>query len=139
LRIVWTMLVAVAIVPGHAHAAPPAREEATRPQALRPIPLQQVTIDDAFWSPRFETWRKVTIPDVLAKFEKDGAVANYDHVRNGEGPDSHKGFSFFDGLLCEVIRGCSDFLAIQRDPALEARIDNIIDRMAAAQAKNPDG
>jgi DUF1680 family protein len=125
--------------PGRTQATPPSQDDAPRPHTLRPIPLPQVTIDDAFWSPRYATWRKVTIPDVLAKFEKDGAVANYDHARNCDGPDTHKGFSFFDGLLCEVIRGCADLLALERDPALEARIDTIIDRMAAAQAKNPDG
>jgi DUF1680 family protein len=120
-------------------AAAATKDNTAKPHALTAVPLSQITMDDAFWSLRYETWRKVTIPDVLVKFEKDGAIANYDHVCRGDGPDSHKGFSFFDGLLCEVIRGSADFLALQRDAALEARIDNIIDRMAAAQAKDPDG
>ena len=38
-----------------------------------------------------------------------------------------------------MIRGCADFLAAQRDPALEAQLDGYIDRIAAAAAKDPDG
>lgn len=139
MRIVWTALVIVVMDLGQTCAAASAEENAARPHTLSPVPLQQVTIDDAFWSPRYETWRKVTIPDVLAKFEKDGAVANYDRMRDGDGPDTHKGPEFADGLLCEVMRGCADFLALRRDPALEARLDGIIEKMAAAQARNPDG
>lgn len=139
MRIMWNVLVIIVVGLSQTHAATPVKENDAPPHALSPVPLRQVTIDDAFWSPRFETWRKVTIPDVLAKFEKDGAIANYDHACRGDGPDTHKGFSFFDGLLCEVIRGCADFLALQRDAALEAQLDDVIDRMAAAQARNPDG
>jgi DUF1680 family protein len=98
-----------------------------------------VAIDDAFWSPLIKTWRAVTIGDVFNKFERDHVLENYDHVRDGTGSGTHAGPEFADGLLCETIRGCSDFLAAQRDPALEARIDGYIDRMAAAQAKDPDG
>jgi DUF1680 family protein len=139
LRIPSAVVIATAMAFGILPTSLLAKTPALPRHTLRPVPLTQVDVDDAFWSPRYATWRKVTIPDVLAKFEKDGAIANYDHVCRGDGPDSHKGFSFFDGLLCEVIRGSADFLALQRDPVLEARIDNIVDRMAAAQAKSPDG
>jgi DUF1680 family protein len=138
-RIAWIVLAVVVVELGQPCGAAEVHEGAARAHTLSPVPLSQVTIDDAFWSPRFETWRTVTIPDVLAKFENDGAVANYDRMRDGDGPDTHKGPQFEDGLLCEVIRGCADFLALKRDPALEARFDGIIDRMAAAQARNPDG
>ena len=53
--------------------------------ALAPIPIRDVRIDDPFWSPKREVWRKVTIGDCLDKFEKDGALANFDKVRDGTG------------------------------------------------------
>lgn len=114
-------------------------EPVERPHQLTAVPLQQVTVDDPFWSPRFETWRKVTIPDVLDKFEKGGAVANFDHLFKGDAPETHQGPPFSDGLFYEVIRGCSDFLVLQPDPALEARLDGIIDRIAKAQTRDPNG
>jgi DUF1680 family protein len=42
-------------------------------------------------------------------------------------------------LLYEMIRGCSDFLAAERDPALEQRLDGYIERIIVAQARDRDG
>jgi DUF1680 family protein len=114
--------------------------EAAKPQRLEPVPVSQVVIEDDFWSPKIKQWREVTIPDCLDKFEKDrgGAVNNFDLVRDGK-TGKHAGPEFFDGLLYETIRGAADFLAVQRDAALEARLDGYIQRIAEAQAKSPDG
>src|SRR5262245_60771035 len=51
--------------------------------AQTPPPLARVTIDDPFWSPRLRQWRDVTLPDALAKLEKDGALRNFEAVRDG--------------------------------------------------------
>ena len=71
-------------------------------------------IQDEFWSPKFKVWREVTIPDCFAKFEKDGALANFDKIRDGAGGE-HGGPPWYDGLTYEMIRGCADFLAAQPD------------------------
>jgi DUF1680 family protein len=97
-----------------------------------------VIIQDDFWSPKLKVWREVTIPDCLAKFEKDGALTNFDKIRDGAGGE-HAGPPWYDGLIYEMIRGCADFLASERDPALEARLDGYVERIAAASAKDPDG
>jgi DUF1680 family protein len=116
----------------------PARSHSQPTQPLTPVPIQQVVIDDAFWAPKRHVWQTVTIPDVFNKFEKDGAIRNYDRVRDGQ-TGGHEGPPFLDGLLCESIRGASDFLAAQRNPALEARIDAYAEHIAAAQNKDKDG
>jgi len=105
---------------------------------LTPVALQQVTIDDEFWSPKRKIWQQVTIPDVLAKLERDGCVENFDRVRDGLS-GGHKACPWHDGLLYETIRGVSDFLASQPNPQLEKRIDDYIEHVAAAQDKDPDG
>jgi DUF1680 family protein len=105
---------------------------------LTAVPIQQVRIEDEFWSPKLKVWREVTIPDCLAKFEKDGALTNFDRIRDGTG-GKHAGQPWYDGLIYEMIRGCADFLAVQRDADLEKRLDGYIDRIAAAQAKDADG
>ena len=117
---------------GAAHVA------ASGPSPLEPVPIRQVVIDDAFWSPRFQVWRAVTIPDCFAKFERDGALTNFDRVRDGLS-DGHGGPAWYDGLIYEMIRGSADFLAATPDAALEARLDGYIARIAAAAAKDPDG
>ena len=105
---------------------------------LEPVPIQQVHIEDSFWSPKLKVWRDVTIADCLAKFEKDGAISNFDRVAKGLGGE-HGGPPWYDGLIYEMITGVSDFLAAEPDPNLEARLDGYIDRISAAAAKDPDG
>ena len=106
---------------------------------LTPVPIQQVVVDDAFWAPKQQVWREAMIPNCLAKFEQDGAITNFDKIRDGVRENKHSGPSFLDGLLYETIRGCADFLASQRDPALEARLDDYIERIAVAAAKDEHG
>ena len=107
---------------------------------LTPVPIQAVTIEDSFWSPKRKVWQEVTIPDCFAKFENDrgGALNNFDRVRDGQ-RDGHAGPPWYDGLIYEMIRGSADFLAARPDPALERRIDGYIGRIAAAQDRDPDG
>ena len=107
---------------------------------LAPVPIQSVTIEDSFWSPKRKVWRDVTIPDCFDKFENDrgGALNNFDRVRDGK-LDGHAGPPWYDGLIYEMIRGSADFLAVHPDPALERRIDGYIARIAAAQDKDPNG
>ena len=119
--------------PGDDPAAP------ARPApAQAPVPLASVAIDDPFWSPRLARWRGVTLPDVLDKLEQDGALRNFEAVRDGVAA-KHGGPPWEDGLLYETIRAAADFLALGPDPALDARLDRIIALVAAAQAKSGDG
>ena len=46
---------------------------------------------------------------------------------------------WYDGLIYEMIRGSSDFLAAHPDPELDRRLDGYIARIAAAAARNPNG
>ena len=99
--------------------------------------VSSVRIDDAFWSPRYALWRGTTIPDVLEKLEtRSHVAANLELAAKGA-KGGHRGAYFRDGLLCETLRGASDYLAAKPDAALEAKIDRFADLIAAAQ--RPDG
>jgi DUF1680 family protein len=106
--------------------------------ALAPVPIEDVRIDDGFWSPKRDVWRRVTIADCFDKFEKDGALANFDKVRDGRGGE-HRGQPWFDGLVYETITGAAGFLRETPDPLLRQRIDGYVGRIAAAADKDPDG
>jgi len=122
--------------------------------------IEQIKITDAFWGPKFQTWRKKTLNDVFDKFEgkydpqinpslesqfkRSGstlnAFQNFDLVAEGKrGMGQHDGPPWYDGLVYETIRGASDFLARYPDEIMEKRIDGYIDRIAAAQANDPEG
>jgi DUF1680 family protein len=107
---------------------------------IKSLGLNQVKIKDKFWSPKLKTYREVTIIDSFTKFQNDrgGAVKNYDRVKRGE-LGYHAGPEWYDGLVNEMIRGASDFLALHYDPDLDNRLDCYITRIAAAAEKDPDG
>ncbi len=105
---------------------------------LEPVPLEAVKVSDGFWSPKLAVWRDVTINDAFDKFERAGAFRNFDRVAQGL-QEEHEGPPWFDGLIYEMIRAASDFLAAQPDPALEKRLDGYIARIGAAAAKDPNG
>jgi DUF1680 family protein len=105
---------------------------------IDPVGLANVHLEDAFWSPKQSVLRKVTVNDVFDKFERDGAFANFDRVAQGLS-GGHRGSPWFDGLIYETMRAVSDYLAVEDDPQLDARMDGYIDRIAAAQAVDPDG
>jgi DUF1680 family protein len=116
----------------------PAQDARVRP--LTPVPIRQVVIDDEFWSPKFKTWREVTIPDCWTKFENDrgGAINNFDRVHDGK-TGGHAGPEWYDGLIYEMIRGSADFLAAHPDPQLQQRVEGYIARIAAAADHDPKG
>ncbi len=116
-----------------------AGEPATAVRAAQaPPPLARVAIDDPFWSPRLKQWRDVTLPDVLDKLEKDGALRNFEAVRDGV-KVKHGGRPWEDGLLYETLCAAADFLALGPDPELDARLDRVIALVAAAQERGGDG
>lgn len=105
---------------------------------LTAVPIENVTVHDPFFSPKLDTWRRVTIKDALDKFERDGVLENFDRVTRGE-KGGHQHEPWFDGLTYEMIRAAADFMRQKPDAALKARLDGWIDHIAAAAAKDPDG
>jgi len=108
--------------------------------SLNPVPIEQVVIEDEFWSPKRKVWQEVTLRDCLRKFESDrgGAFSNFDKVRDGR-RKGHAGPPWTDGLVYEMIRGASDFLIAHPDPELEQLLDGYVERIVAAAEKDPRG
>jgi len=102
---------------------------------LEPVPFTSVHVADAFWSPRLETNRTVTIPFAFEQCEATGRLANFDRAAGA--PGEHEGFFFNDSDVYKVIEGAAYSLAIHPDPELDAYLDALIERIAAAQL--PDG
>ncbi|HOA72015.1 MAG TPA: glycoside hydrolase family 127 protein [Phycisphaerae bacterium] len=103
---------------------------------LRPVPFTDVHIEDAFWGPRIRTNRTSTLAACLKQCEDTGRISNFSKAA-GKIPGKYEGRFYNDSDVYKVLEGAAYCLAQDRDPQLEARIDAIIDEIAAAQ--QPDG
>ena len=117
-------------------------ETAARDYPARPVPFTQVHVNDVFWAPRIEVNRTVTIPFAFQKDEETGRIDNFIRAAKalrGEPFDNHKppGYPFDDTDVYKVIEGASYALAVAPDPKLDAYLDGLIQKIAAAQ--EPDG
>jgi DUF1680 family protein len=109
-----------------------------RPAAdrLAPLPVSAVTIRDTFWAPRLEVNRTRTLDHVLKEIESTGGLRNFD-IAAGKATGKFGGPFWADSDVYKWIEGASWTLASRPDPALDAKVDGIITRIAAAQ--QPDG
>ncbi|MCW5555734.1 MAG: glycoside hydrolase family 127 protein [Verrucomicrobiae bacterium] len=103
---------------------------------LRAVPFTDVKITDAFWSPRQETNRIASIPVNLENLEKAGNLENFRLAAKGA-REGYQGPVFMDSDAYKALEAASYSLATHPDPALDARLDEIIATLAAAQ--QPDG
>ncbi len=93
---------------------------------FQPVPFTRVRIQDAFWSPRIETNRNVTIPYDFQKCEETGRIDNFVKAAGHmEGP--HIGLHFNDSDVYKIIEGAAYSLQVHPDPDLEAYIDDVIE------------
>ncbi|MEK4510080.1 glycoside hydrolase family 127 protein [Paenibacillus anaericanus] len=96
------------------------------------VPFTNVIIDDAFWRPRLEVLRKVTLPTCLTKCEETGRISNFARA-GGLMEGKFEGIYFNDSDVYKVLEGIAYSLMSERDPELEAEADRIIELLAAAQ------
>ena len=108
---------------------------------VQPVPFTAVRLTDVFWAPRIETNRKVTIPAAFQKCEESGRINNFERAAQALRGEPHDmkapPYPFDDTDLYKVIEGAAYVLSVQPDPKLDAYVDGMIAKIAAAQ--EPDG
>ena len=106
-----------------------------------PVPFSDVHLTDAFWAPRLETNRAVTIPHNFKLSEQTKRIQNFDvaqaALRGAKDGEFCSTYPFDDSDVYKVVEAASYALATHADPALETYIDGVVARIAAAQ--EPDG
>ncbi len=124
---------------GQAPAVPPAP---TRDYPVQPVPFTAVKLTDAFWAPRIEVNRTATVPVAFDQCERTNRVDLFvraAQVLRGEEPANRNppGYPFDDSDVYKVIEGAAYTLSVHPDPKLDAYVDGLIAKIAAAQ--EPDG
>jgi DUF1680 family protein len=109
-----------------------------RDYPVKPVPFTSVHFNDSFWAPRLEINRKITIPFAFKKDEETKRIYHFERaaaVLRGEllTDKTPPGYPFDDTDVYKVIEGAAYALNVQPDPQLESYVDNLIDKIAAAQ------
>ncbi len=126
------MTVLVTFVPQSATAP----TQPTGDYPIRPVPFTDVHFTDAFWKPRLDTNRLVSVRCNFEQCEKTGRIRNFAIAGKLES-GQFEGIHFNDSDVYKVIEGASYSLATHPDPQLDAYLDALIQKIAAAQ--EPDG
>jgi DUF1680 family protein len=100
---------------------------------VTPVPFTAVHFDDAFWAPRIETNRAVTIPFAFKQCEETGRVANFEIAGGSRKGRFCTAKAYDDSDVYKVIEGASYSLAQHPDPRLDQYLDRLIEKIAAAQ------
>lgn len=110
------------------------KQEEASVTSIRPVPFQNVKITSGFWKRKIEVNRTTSIRHALQEAEK--SIEYFDMVANGIDGE-HTSNRASDSDVYKIIQGAAYALYHTPDAELEQKIDDVIDKIAAAQA--PDG
>ncbi len=100
-----------------------------------PVPLESVTVNDAFWAPRLVTNREVTLPIEYDQLKTTGRIDAFRlDWRPGQPNRPHH---FWDSDVAKWLEAVGYSLQTHPDAELQSLADGVIDLIAAAQ--QPDG
>jgi uncharacterized protein len=120
----------------------PAAPSPARDYPVQPVSFTAVKLTDTFWAPRIEVNRTATVPVAFEQCERTNRVNLFvraAQVLRGEEPANRNppGYPFDDSDVYKVIEGAAYTLSVHPDPKLDAYVDGLIAKIAAAQ--EPDG
>ncbi|WP_135365525.1 glycoside hydrolase family 127 protein [Halosimplex halophilum] len=96
------------------------------------VGVDEVTVDDPFWSPWIERNREVTIEYQYEQLEESGTLENFRRAIDGKS-GGFQGMWFQDSDAYKWLEAASYELAKADDPDLRERVDEVIDLVARAQ------
>lgn len=128
-----------AMVAGLVLSVWPAEAQLQKDYPVKPVPFTAVRLTDQFWAPKIETNRTVSIPFAFEQCETTGRVENFLRAAQaiqGKLADADRKmppYPFDDTDIYKVIEGASYALSVHPDPKLDAYVDSLITKIAAAQ------
>ncbi len=99
---------------------------------VKPVSFSKVNVDDAFWGPRLETSRTVTIPYAFEQCQATDRISNFEKAA-GLLEGGHKGARFNDSDVYKIMEGAAYCLQVQPDRLMRLYLDQLIRVMAKAQ------
>src|SRR2546425_6001095 len=115
------VLLSVALAAAVVLAQRAAKTSLSHDYPVTPVPFTAVHLNDAFWAPRIETNRLVTIPFAFDQCEKSGRMENFERAAIALSGEELKNkrpppYPFDDTDPYKVLEGAAYALAVQPDP-----------------------
>ena len=102
---------------------------------ITPVSFAEVRIDDGFWTPRLQSHKDVTLGVCIDQIENQTPrIRNFENAARKEG--HHSGIYFDDSDVYKALEGFAYSLRNNPDPVLEAKCDEWIDKIEAAQLED---
>ena len=107
-------------------------------EPLTPMSFEKVTLEDDFWLPRLKTQKEVLVPFSLEKtrFSVENLRRVGQYLKGEKVTKPFEGALYVASDLFKVMEGAAYLLKLEKDPELEAQMDEIIDIIASAQAES---
>ena len=110
-------------------------------ELLKAVPFTDVTFTDEFWLPRLQTNRLVTVPYIFDQLEgvydsSHNRIDNFAIAGDLMTGTPQYDFPFDDTDIYKTLEGASYSLMVSPDPTLDAYLDDLIVKIAAAQTNN---
>jgi DUF1680 family protein len=103
---------------------------------IEPVNFSKVTVTDAFWKPKMEKVATKTIDACIYQTEqKTGRIRNFEKVARKKG-EAHEGVFYDDSDVFKALEAMAYAIKTNKDPKLEAKADEWIDKIAAAQLED---
>jgi DUF1680 family protein len=104
---------------------------------IEPVNFSKVIVNDAFWKPKMALVATKTLDACIYQTEqKTARIRNFEKVARGKG-ETHEGVFYDDSDVFKALEAIAYAIKTNKDPKLEAKADEWIDKVVAAQL--PDG
>ena len=104
---------------------------------LIPVPFNEVILEDKFWKPRLITQVETLVPFALDKtINAQIALRQTGNFLSGVKDNLPEPHAYQSSDLYKVMEGAAYLLFLEENPALEKRMDDVIDLISSAQKKD---
>lgn len=109
--------------------------QTTPTRTVNQVDFSQVTINDAFWTPRLQKHATATLPVCIDQTENQtGRMRNFINAAAGSG--NHSGIFYDDSDVYKAMEGMAYSLITSPNNEVEAKLDEWVDIIAAAQMED---
>jgi DUF1680 family protein len=106
------------------------------PIKIEPINFSKVNVTDAFWKPKMDLVATKTLDACIYQTEqKTGRIRNFEKVARKKG-EAHEGIFYDDSDVFKAIEAIAYSIKTNKSSKLEAKADEWIDKIAAAQLED---